>query len=82
MFVVVTERFLSNVVNKYGLHSVSSDGDDIWWYPQACRFLKLAHHLHSSFEKSTIIERMMQYIKDRMEILMIIFLVKKGTNVN
>jgi putative transposase len=82
MFVVKTERFLSNFVNKYGLHSVSSDGDDIWWYPQACRFLKLAHHLHSSFEKSTIIERMMQYIKDRMEILMIIFLVKKGTNVN
>ena len=82
MFVVVTERFLSNVVNKYGLHSVSSDGDDIWWYPQACRFLKLAHHLHSSFEKSIIIERMMQYIKDRTEILMIIFLVKRGTNVN
>ena len=36
------------------------------WYPQACRFLKLNHHLHSSFEKS-IIERTMQYIKDRIE---------------
>ena len=34
--------------------------------PQACKFLKLNHHLHSSFEKS-IIERTMQYIKDRTE---------------
>ena len=30
-----------------------------------CRFLNLKHHLHSSFEeKSIIIERTMQYIKD------------------
>jgi hypothetical protein len=27
MFVVVAERFLSNIVNKYGLQSVSSAGD-------------------------------------------------------
>ncbi|HEY6535426.1 MAG TPA: DDE-type integrase/transposase/recombinase [Candidatus Nitrosocosmicus sp.] len=61
----VAERVLSEVVNKYGLHSVSSDGGT--WYPQACKFLNLNHHIHSSFEKS-IIERTMQYIKDRMEI--------------
>ncbi|HEY6535967.1 MAG TPA: hypothetical protein VIY08_09280 [Candidatus Nitrosocosmicus sp.] len=36
----VAERFLSQVVNKYGLHSVSSDGGT--WYPQACRFLNLS----------------------------------------
>ena len=35
----VAERVLSEVVNKYGLHSVSSDGDT--WYPQACKFLNL-----------------------------------------
>ncbi|HEY6535406.1 MAG TPA: hypothetical protein VIY08_06360 [Candidatus Nitrosocosmicus sp.] len=29
------------------------------WYPQACRFLNLLHHIHSSFEKS-IIERTIQ----------------------
>ena len=29
MFIVVIERFLSNVINKYGLHSVSSDGDGL-----------------------------------------------------
>jgi putative transposase len=34
-------------------------------HPQACKFLGLEHHLHSSFEKSIIIERTIQYIKDR-----------------
>ncbi len=62
----IVKRFLSHVVNKYGLHSVSTDGGT--WYPQACRFLKLKHHLHSYYEKS-IIERTMQYIKDRIEIV-------------
>ncbi len=60
----VAERFLSHVLDKYGKHQVSSDGGT--WYPQACKFLNLYHHLHSSFEKS-IIERTMQYIKDRTE---------------
>jgi putative transposase len=63
MFVV--ERFLSNIIENYGYHPVSTDGGT--WYPQACRFLKLNHHLHSSYEKSVIIERTMQYIKDRTE---------------
>ena len=60
----VTERFLSNIVRDYGKHPVSTDGGT--WYPQACRFLKLDHHMHSSFEKS-LIERTIQYIKDRTE---------------
>ncbi|HEY6536876.1 MAG TPA: hypothetical protein VIY08_13930 [Candidatus Nitrosocosmicus sp.] len=58
----VADRVLSTVMEKYGIYSVSSDG--ITWYPQACKFLKIQHHHHSSFEKS-IIERTMQYIKDR-----------------
>lgn len=60
----VAERFLLTVVKDYGKHPVSTDGGT--WYPQACRFLNLEHHTHSSFEKS-IIERTMQYIKDRTE---------------
>jgi putative transposase len=60
----VAERFLSSVVADYGKHPVSTDGGT--WYPMACRFLKLNHHIHSSFEKS-MIERTMQYIKDRTE---------------
>jgi len=43
---------------------ISTDGGT--WYPQACRFLRLKHHLHSSLEKS-LIERTMQYVKDRTE---------------
>jgi putative transposase len=63
MFVV--ERFISNVIKEYGRHPVSTDGNT--WHPhQACRFLQLKHHLYSSFEKS-IIERTMQYVKDRTE---------------
>ena len=60
----VAERFLSNVIKEYGEHPVSTDGGT--WYPQACQFLKLNHHIHSPYEKS-IIERTIQYIKDRTE---------------
>ena len=61
---LIAERFLSNVVRHYGKHPVSTDGGT--WLPMACKFLKLKHHIHSSFEKS-LIERTMQYIKDRTE---------------
>ncbi len=60
----VTERFISILIKIHGEHPVSTDGGT--WYPQACRFLKINHHLHSPYEKS-IIERTMQYIKDRTE---------------
>ena len=60
----VAERFFLDLVKNYGKHPVSTDGGT--WYPQACRFLKLNHHLHSPFEKS-LIERTMQYVKDRTE---------------
>ncbi|MDN5846395.1 MAG: hypothetical protein L0H53_08995 [Candidatus Nitrosocosmicus sp.] len=48
----------------YGKHPVSTDGGT--WYPQACEFLKMDHHIHSSWEKS-LIERSIQYIKDSTE---------------
>lgn len=60
----IAERFLSGLVKIHGKHPVSTDGGT--WYPQACRFLKIRHHLHSPLEKS-LIERTMQYIKDRTE---------------
>jgi putative transposase len=61
---LIAERFLSSIVGDYGKKIISTDGGT--WYPQACRFLKLKHHLHSPLEKS-LIERTMQYIKDRTE---------------
>ena len=61
---LIAERFLSGVVKIHGKHPFSTDGGT--WYPQACEFLKIDHHIHSSMEKS-LIERKMQYIKDRTE---------------
>jgi len=67
---IVAEQFLWELIKKYGKNPVSTDDDDDddgTWYPQACRFLKLRHHhTHSYYyEKSIIIERTIQYIKDR-----------------
>jgi putative transposase len=61
---LVAEQFIQRLATEYGKHPVRTDGGA--WYPQACKFLRLEHHLHSSFEKS-IIERTIQYIKDRTE---------------
>jgi len=60
----VAERFISGLVKAHGRRPVSTDGGT--WYPPACRFLKLTHHIHSPFEKS-VIERTIQYVKDRTE---------------
>ena len=60
----VPERFISSLLKVYGKHPLSTDGGT--WYPQACRFLKIKHHIHSPYEKN-IIERTKQYIKDRAE---------------
>ena len=59
--------FLSNLLKEYDSHSVSTSYGGTWCPPQACQFLKLQHHLHSTFEKSIIIERTMQYIRDKTE---------------
>ncbi len=61
---LIAERFLSHIVKEYGQHPVSTDDGGTWYPPQACQFLKLRHHIHSSYEKS-LVERTMQYIKDR-----------------
>lgn len=45
----VAERFISVVIKNHGKHPVSTDGGT--WYPQACRFLKLKHHIHSFLAK-------------------------------
>src|SRR5215212_8887713 len=78
---IVAERFIASLINKFGKHPVSTDGGT--WYPlQACQFLKLKHHLHSPLEKS-LIERTIQYIKKiEQNVLMITFHVKEKRNVN
>ena len=76
---LVAERFLSSLIDKYDKHPISTDGGT--WYPQACRFLKLKHHIYSPFEKS-ILERTIQYIKDRTECFDATFHAEKGIIVN
>jgi putative transposase len=61
---LVVESFLRSLIQLYGKHIVYSDGGS--WYPEACISLRLKHILHSPFEKS-VIERAMEYIKDRTE---------------
>ena len=63
----VAEHFLSNIVTDYGKYPVTTGGGT--WYPMACRFLGLEHHIHSFFskEEDSLIERKMQNIKDRTE---------------
>jgi putative transposase len=61
---LVAEAFLKTLVEKYGKHTVYSDGAS--WYPEACKSLGLEHRIHSQYEKN-IIERAIQYLKDRVE---------------
>jgi putative transposase len=61
---LVAESFLRTLIKVYGKHTVYSDGGS--WYPEACSYLGLKHLLHTSFEKS-IIERTIEYFKDRTE---------------
>ena len=60
----VAENFIRSLVEKYEKHIGYTDGGT--WYPQAYKFLDLKHCLHSPLEKS-LIERIIQYFKDRTE---------------
>ena len=61
---VVAEKFIRSLVEKYGRHTVYTDGGT--WYDEACNVLGLKHYLQSSIEKS-LMERVNQYFKDRIE---------------
>ena len=49
---LVAEKFIRSLVQKYGKHTVYTDGGT--WYDEACNVLGLKHYLHSPFEKSLI----------------------------
>jgi putative transposase len=63
---LVAEAFLSLLIRMYGKHIVYSDVDGTW-YPEVCVSLNLEHRLHSSYEKSIVVERTIEYLKDRTE---------------
>jgi putative transposase len=62
---LIAERFLNSLISQYGKHTVSTDG-----VVRGILFklvnLRLKHQIHLSNQKS-IIERTIQYIKDRTE---------------
>ena len=61
---LVAEKFIRSLVEKYGKHTVYTDGGT--WYNEACNVIGLKHYLHSSIEKS-LMEKVNQYLKDRIE---------------
>jgi putative transposase len=63
---LIAEKFIKSLVEKYGRHIVYIDGDTCTHKPVL--FLNLKHRLHSNLEKS-LIERVIQYFKDRTESL-------------
>ncbi|MDR4510100.1 MAG: DDE-type integrase/transposase/recombinase [Nitrososphaeraceae archaeon] len=60
----VAENFIRSLVSKYGKHAIHTDGGN--WYDQACNVIGLKHYFHSSIEKS-LMERVNQFLKDRIE---------------
>jgi transposase-like protein len=44
---LVTEKFIRSLVEKYGRHIVYTDGGT--WYDEACDILKLKHYLYTFF---------------------------------
>jgi putative transposase len=61
---LVAEKFIRSLVEKYGRHTVYTDGGT--WYDEVCNIIGLKHYLHSPFQKS-LMERVNQYFKDRTE---------------
>src|ERR671915_406147 len=61
---VTEESFLRSLVQLYGKRIVYSDGGT--WYPEACAALGHKHRLHSMIQKN-LIERTIEYVKDRTE---------------
>jgi len=61
---LVAEKFIRSLVSNYGKHTVYTDGGT--WYDQGCNIIGLKHYLHSSIEKS-LMERVNQFLKDRIE---------------
>ena len=57
MFVAI-ERFLSDIVDEYGQHPVSTDDGGTWYPPQACKFLKLKHHISIPHMKKALLREL------------------------
>ncbi len=57
---LVAEKFIRSLVEKYERHTVYTNGGT--WYDEACNVIGLKHYLYSSLEKS-LMERVHQSFK-------------------
>ena len=71
-------NLFDSLVSTYGTHTVYTDGAT--WYDEAGNILKWKHYLHPSIEKS-LMERVNQYFKDRIESFETITYVCRKANV-
>jgi len=62
--ILTAELFLQSLIDRYGRHPVYSDGAN--WYPDACRSLGLQHYVYDG-SSGNLMERFVQYVKDRTE---------------
>ena len=72
---LVAERFLKALVIEYGKHPLSTDGGT--WYPQACRFLNIEHHIHSLYMREVSLKGQSNTLRIEPNLLMTTFLVEK-----
>jgi|SRR5580658_111876 putative transposase len=56
--------FLKELRSRYGRKPIWTDGGA--WYPEACRWARLEHRVYGQ-ELKNLVERMNQYVKDRVE---------------
>jgi putative transposase len=68
---LIAKRFLSRVVRYYGNHPVSTDGGT--WYPQACEFLKMDHHIHSPLWRKALSKELCSTLRTGPNVLMTTF---------
>jgi putative transposase len=62
--IFVCYRFFKQLRNRYGRKPIFTDGAH--WYNDACRWLRLEHHVYGTKLKN-LMERFIQHVKDRTE---------------
>ena len=74
---LVAERFIiASLINKFGKCPVSTDGGT--WYPQACQFLDVEHHISiPHLRKVSLLKEQSNISKIELKDLMIIFHVER-----
>jgi hypothetical protein len=68
---LVAEKFILTLIKTYDKHPISTYSDK--YYPQACHFLKLTHHIHSSFLREALSKGQSNTSRIELNALMSIF---------